>query len=51
MIKNLVNLFKGINQKMDDASIREMNRMELDFDKVMIEREIALGADRFIRRI
>lgn len=51
MVKNLVNFFRGINTKMDETTIREMNRMELEYEKIMIERELSLGVNRFIHRI
>ena len=51
MVKTLINFFRGIDTKIDEASIREMNRMELEYVKVMVERELSLGVNRFIHRI
>ena len=51
MVKSLMNFFMGNNTKMDENSVREMNRMELEYEKAMIERELSLGTNRFIHRI
>ncbi|PKK39516.1 hypothetical protein ABB02_01230 [Clostridiaceae bacterium JG1575] len=51
MIKNLVNLFTGKNGAMDDARIREINRMEMELEKSEIERELSFLTDRMIHRI
>lgn len=50
MVKSLMNFFMG-NTKMDETSVREINRMEREYEKTMIERELSLGTNRFIHRI
>ncbi len=51
MLKNIINYFTGSVSNLDEASIRELNRMELELEKVKLERELFVGANSLLHRI
>lgn len=51
MVQNFINFITGKNTNMDDNAVRDINRIQLELEKTMLERELSHISDRMIHRI
>lgn len=51
MVQNFIKFITGNIVNKDEGSIRDINRMQLEVEKAMIERELSNISERMIRGI
>lgn len=51
MVQNFIKFITGNNVNKDEGSIRDINRIQLEVEKAMIERELSNISERMIRGI
>lgn len=51
MVQNFINFITGRQLPQDEMSIREINRMEIERERIMLERQLTQIANRMIHHV